>query len=64
MTPTTIHVRPGPGLVVRDPVTGTPLPPEGAAVPRTSYWLRRLRDGDATEVPAPAVPALPLAAED
>lgn len=44
-----IHVIPAKGLQVRDPRTGEPLPPEGAQVPRTRYWLRRLRDGDVTE---------------
>lgn len=42
-------VAPRPGLEVRDPVTHKPLPAEGAAVPRSTYWLRRLADGDVVE---------------
>lgn len=34
-----------PGAVIRDPNTKRPLPPEGADVPETSYWIRRLGDG-------------------
>jgi hypothetical protein len=43
-------VKPAAGLIVRDPETAAPLPPEGKAVPRVSFWLRRLRDGDVTVV--------------
>lgn len=32
--------------IVLDPRTKKPLPKEGARVPRTTYWLRRLRDED------------------
>ena len=38
-----------PDLVVRDPVTTNPLPAEGKAVPMTTYWRRRLKDGDVVE---------------
>lgn len=41
------------GLVVRDVVTGQQLPAEGAWVPRASYWMRRLRDGDVVESKPP-----------
>jgi hypothetical protein len=34
------------GLVVRDPVTREAIPAEGAEVPASTYWRRRLRDGD------------------
>jgi len=47
---------PTPGALVRDPFTKRPLPLEGAEVPETSFWLRRLRDGDIT-VHAEASPA-------
>jgi hypothetical protein len=40
-------------VTVRDPVSGNPLPAEGANKPRSSYWLRRLRDGDVTEGKSP-----------
>jgi len=39
-----VHVRPKPGLVVRDPVRGGVLPPEGRLVQWSIYWRRRLRD--------------------
>jgi hypothetical protein len=35
-----------PGLVIRDPRTRRPLPPQGGPVPDSSYWRRRLLDGD------------------
>lgn len=31
---------------VRDPITKNYLPAEGKDVPESSYWVRRLRDGD------------------
>ncbi len=34
------------GLIVRDPQTGKPLSAEGEQKPDTTYWRRRLRDGD------------------
>lgn len=37
---------PAPGKRVLDPATREPLPAGGKLVPETSYWLRRLRDGD------------------
>lgn len=51
-----------PELVVRDPVTGVPLPKEGKEVDDLdAYWLRRLGDGDVVKIdpkaavePAPA----------
>ena len=42
-----IFLRPSPGLKVKDPVTGTPLKAEGELKPATTYWLRRVKDGDA-----------------
>jgi len=36
-------------LIVRDPATAEALPAEGACRPRSSYWMRRLRDGDVVE---------------
>jgi hypothetical protein len=43
-------VKPAPGLKVRDPITKQHLPVEGALVPATAYWLRRLNDADVVEV--------------
>ncbi|PCJ57851.1 MAG: DUF2635 domain-containing protein [Rhodospirillaceae bacterium] len=39
------HLIPKEGLAVRDP-RGGHLPREGRTVELTSYWRRRLRDGD------------------
>ncbi|HBD18680.1 MAG TPA: hypothetical protein DC063_00265 [Arenimonas sp.] len=47
MTIPTLHIKPAPGLIVRDPATGNPLAAEGENKPDTTYWRRRLRDGDA-----------------
>lgn len=41
-------------LIVRDPDTRRTLPPEGAEVPDTTFWRRRLRDGDVVLVEAAA----------
>lgn len=42
------HLIPKAGLRVVDPATGKPLPAAGAEVEITTYWRRRLRDGDVT----------------
>lgn len=53
MKTATMRVKPGrEGLIVRVPETKQALPPEGAEVPRTNYWMRRLRSGDVVEVAA------------
>ncbi|TPG62555.1 DUF2635 domain-containing protein [Ewingella americana] len=41
-----MFVKPTTGRTVRDPVKGTLLPEEGAEVPESTFWNRRLRDGD------------------
>jgi hypothetical protein len=41
-----MKIKPAPGRMVRDPRTMLALPEEGRDVPRTPFWLRRLRDGD------------------
>ena len=46
----TVRVQPREGYVVRDPVSGLPLSAAGEEKPRSSYWLRRLADGDVIEV--------------
>jgi len=48
-----LHVQPAPGLVVRDPATRAPLPPEGAELTDSTYWQRRLIDGDVILVQTP-----------
>ena len=49
-----MFLKPTAGRTVRDPVKGTLLPEEGAEVPKSTFWDRRLRDGDV--VNADAVP--------
>lgn len=50
------------GLVVRDPHTLQALPPEGASVEVTAYWLRRIHAGDVCERRTPPKPTKPAAA--
>jgi len=40
----------GKPLVVRDPVTMQPLPPEGVQVEKNTHWIRRINAGDVTLV--------------
>lgn len=54
-----MFVKPREGLVVRDPVSKRPLPAEGAEVPETGYWFRRLRDNDVVEAKPPKAAAEP-----
>ncbi len=57
-----MFVKPKTGLVVRDPVSKRALPAEGADVPASGYWMRRLRDGDViVSEPPEAAPAAPTA---
>ncbi|KER01180.1 DUF2635 domain-containing protein [Photorhabdus temperata] len=49
---TELHIKPTPGLVVRDPETYEPLTEKGDKKPRIGYWLRRLKEGDVVEIPA------------
>lgn len=49
-----INVYPAPGVLVRDPVTAGHLPEQGAVVPRNTYWLRRLAEGDVLQAPPAA----------
>jgi len=58
-----MFVKPAPGRSVPNPERGFDLLPEtGMIVPRTSYWLRRIADGDVSEGPvaATAAPAPPV----
>lgn len=59
---TPFRVKPAPGLTILNPDReNRPLDPAGEDVPRSSYWLRRLRDGDVVDAaeasPAPAAKA-------
>lgn len=52
-----MRVKPAhPSAIVRDPHTKRPLPAEGDDVPDTSFWHRRLRDGDVVLVTDRATP--------
>ncbi|MBA3027442.1 MAG: DUF2635 domain-containing protein [Desulfobacterium sp.] len=44
----TLFLKPKPGVLVKDPVTGKPLATEGEEKPDTTYWRRRITDGDVT----------------
>jgi hypothetical protein len=64
--PDSFIIKPAPGLRIPDPETGEYLPEGGMRMPRSGYWIRRLKDGDVIEVkqdaPAkakgkPAIPA-------
>lgn len=52
----TLKVKPAPGLQVRKE-DGTPLPAEETTVPNTTYYRRRLRDGDLIDLTKPAAKA-------
>lgn len=43
-------LKPKPGLKVKDPVTGKPLADDGETKPATTYWLRRLAEGDVMDL--------------
>ena len=46
----TMFVKPKPGGLVRQPERKfQPLPAEGKLVPKSPYWIRRLRAGDVVE---------------
>lgn len=55
----TLHLKPAAGLIVRDPETGKPLSPDGETKPDTTYWRRRLRDGDVAPAAAEKRPPAP-----
>lgn len=52
-----MQVKPNAGRQVPDPEKGGFLPPEGRAVEATTYWLRRLAEGDVVAVDLDAKPA-------
>lgn len=45
-----------PNAVIRDPHTRQPLPAEGGEVPETSFWIRRLNDGEVVRIDEPTAP--------
>lgn len=44
-----LNLKPAPGLVIKKP-DGSKLAADGEKVPRTSFWLKRLADGDVVNV--------------
>ena len=44
-----LNLKPAPGLVIKKP-DGSKLAAEGEQVSRTSFWLKRLADGDVVNV--------------
>ncbi|MBP8219728.1 MAG: DUF2635 domain-containing protein [Aeromonas sp.] len=58
-----LYLKPKEGLTIRKP-DGSKLATEGERVPRTSFWLKRLADGDVAEVkPAAKAPKKPQVKE-
>lgn len=57
-----MFVKPAPGLKVRDPQTHGFLPAEGASVPDTLYWVRRLKDKSVIETTEAEIAAAAAAA--
>ena len=49
-----IVVVPKQGARVLDPTNAEPIPAQGKEVERTTYWLRREREGDVTVKAVPA----------
>lgn len=56
-------LKPAPGRLVRDPFTLAKLAPEGEPKPQDSYWLRRVKAGDAIVV-EPSTSKAPKAAKE
>jgi hypothetical protein len=51
MSDNTLHLKPAPGIVVRDPATMKPLPDGGAVVDgNLSFWTRRIAEGSVLRV--------------
>lgn len=51
MIGTRLHLKPRPGLVIRDPGNrGRLLPPEGRVVVVDEFWLRRLAEEDVVAI--------------
>ncbi len=46
MHPKTMYIRPREGLKIYNFEAECYLPESGTHVPRSAYWLRRLKDGD------------------
>ena len=59
-----LFVKPVAGGIVRQPERANqPLQPHGAKVPRTTFWVRRLKDGSVEETTAEAIATAEAAIE-
>lgn len=59
-----MFVKPAEGRKVRNPISKQHLPAAGAEVPESTFWIRRLRDGDVVRAEPPkAVEPAPKAVE-
>jgi hypothetical protein len=52
-----IFVKPKEGLVIRRPDNGRVLSAEGEEVPQSTFWQRRINEGDVIEGKAPVAAA-------
>lgn len=57
-----MFVKPAPARAVRDPMSRLLLPAEGAIVPESQFWHRRLLFGDVVLAAPPTAPARPVEA--
>lgn len=50
----TIFIKPAKdNLIIRDPISSTPLAKAGETKPHNAYWSRRLKDGDVVKTTKP-----------
>lgn len=64
MIGTRMHIKPRPGLIIRDPGNrGRLLPPEGRVVVVDEFWLRRVADKDVVASDPVRRSSAPVAAE-
>lgn len=45
-----MFIKPHNNLKIRDPQTQRHIPPEGTEVHESSFWLRRIQDGDVSVI--------------
>lgn len=57
-----MFVKPAPDRAVRDPMSRLLLPADGALVPDTQFWQRRVLFGDVVETEPPAAAQVPAEA--
>lgn len=54
-----LFVKAADGLCIVDPATGKAIDHDGAFVPNSKYWRRRLEDGDVIETAMPGAAKKP-----